>query len=214
MNTTFLKPLAFLFLVLVLLSCEKENTDTIISDLDKDEISTINALVEQAKIRFLNGDVNGGDDNTSFRVENEGLIDEYTANSTDFSRPQNNVFLACLRSVEPNQEQRPLLGRALQAYSERNERIIKAHRQNIHNLKLRMENARQQLYSRFEAGEITREQYHQQITRLRKLYQESLDRVKTSHADAFSRSYNLLLTHITKILGNDQWEMLTGCIRK
>jgi hypothetical protein len=214
MNGRILMPLFTVLFLFVMLACEKEKTDPM--PIGQDEvILKINALVESANDRFLSERIKGDEDISSFRIENEGLIDEYTANSKDFteSRPQKNVFLVCLRSVEPNQEQRPLLGRALQAYSERNERIIRSHRESYQKLKERMENARKQLYQRFESGEINREQYSRQILELRKLYENSMARIKASNAESFSRSYKLLLTHISKVLSDKQWEVLSDCIK-
>jgi hypothetical protein len=206
-----LRRLAGLFILILMFSaCEKEQA----VDQDESDVLTIKALAELATSRFLSDEIMMGQDETSFRLENEGLIDEYTASEEAFTRerPQKNSFLVCLISVEPDREQRQQLGRALKAYSNRNERILNSYRQNFRELQQRMEAARQLLHRSYEAGEIDREQYRQKMLMLRERYHESIKRIREANAEAFSGSYTMLLQHLGHILSRDQWNSFASCL--
>jgi hypothetical protein len=198
----------------MLFSCEKAREDLITDGEESAGLLTIKSLVEQANDRYLSGDVLTGQDDISLTTENEGLIDEYIANEEGFSdvRPLRNALLSCLVSVEPDRDQRLQIVRALRAYSMRNQRLIHAHRQTIRNLKERIGNARQDLIDSLEAGEIDRDQYRQKILILRERYQEAINRIRTSNAEAFSRSYKMFLEHLNLVLSQEQWEAFTGCL--
>jgi uncharacterized membrane protein len=202
-----------LFLLFSFLSCEKEAEDLKTDNEDQSAELVIKDLVEKAGNRYLSGEVILTENDETFLIEREGLIDEYTADENGFkdSRPRN-TFHVCVRSVEPDREQRLKLSRAFSAYSARNERIISTHRGNIRNLEQRVMTARRQLYHSFEAGEIDREQYRQRIQALRERYQEAVNHIRASNVEAFSRSYTLMLEHLTLILNQEQWNSFTTCM--
>jgi hypothetical protein len=198
----------------MLFACEKVREDIMTDGQDPAGIVTIKSLVEQANDRYLGVDVVNGRDDIFLSSENEGLIDEYIASEEGFTdaRPLRNTLLVCLRSVEPDRDQRLQIGRALRAYSMRNERLIYAHRQTIRNLQERIGNARQELMDSLEAGEIDREQYRRKILTLRERYQEAIKRIRVSNAEAFSRSYRMFLENLNQILSQEQWKAFTGCL--
>jgi uncharacterized membrane protein len=202
-----------LFLLFSFLACEKDADDLKSKNEDESAQLAINALVEKAGSRYLNGEVNLSENNETILIEREGLIDEYTADENGFkdSRPQN-TFHVCVRSVEPDRDQRLKLSRAFSAYSARNEHIITAHRENMRNLEQRVMTARRQLYANLEAGEINREQYRQSVQALRDRYQEAVNRLRASNVEAFSRSYRMMLEHLKLILNQEQWNSFTECM--
>jgi uncharacterized membrane protein len=202
-----------LFMLFSFLACEKDTEDSKKDNEDNSAQIDIKSLVEEAGNRYLSGEVILSENNESLHVESGGLIDEYTADERGLKedRPQN-TFLVCVKSVEPDREQRMKLSRAFSAYSTRNERIIRAHRENMHNLEERMKTARNQLYLSFEAGEINREQYRNRMQALRERYQEAVNRIRVSNVEAFSRSYSLMLEHLQLILSQEQWKSFTSCI--
>jgi hypothetical protein len=198
----------------MLFACEKVREDIMTDGQDPAGIVTIKSLVEQANDRYLGVDVVNGRDDIFLSSENEGLIDEYVASEEGFTeaRPLQNALLLCLRSVEPDRDQRLQIGRALRAYSMRNERLIYAHRQTIRNLQERIGNARQELFDSLEAGEIDRDEYRRKILTLRERYQEAIKRIRASNAEAFSRSYRMFLENLNQILSQEQWKAFTGCL--
>lgn len=216
MKTLVFKPvLTVTFLIIALTACEKERSEVPVPEKADEGVLSVEALVNQANSSYLSGDVRVADEDGSFLLENDGLIDEYLADEEGFSgsRPYRNLFLQCLISVEPDREQRQQAARALQAYSGRNERIIKMHRQSMQTLRQRAEYARRQLHQSFENGDIDREQYRRQMLMLRKRYQEAVHKIRTGNAEAFSRSYALLLRHIKSVLSEEQWEEFAGCLK-
>jgi len=201
--------LAFLFLGIH--SCNKENLEK----PSEDTPLTIENLVEFANQRYLTLKPEGGSDNSPFFMRGDGLIDEYTANEQGFlavDKQGRNTFLLCLRSVEPAQEQVLQIRRGLRAYEIRNRQIIWNHRGAYWNLFERMELARRELYKQYQDGEIDMEQYHQKINELRQRFVEGIGRIRASHAEAFSRSYKLLLQHLENILSDNQWEVFSNCL--
>jgi uncharacterized membrane protein len=202
-----------LFLLFSFISCEK-NTDDLKADQDDQSAQlAIKSLVEEAGNRYLAGEVALSENTEAVNTRGEGLIDEYTADEKGLNdtRPQNS-FVSCIRSVEPDSDQRMKLSRALSAYSDRNQRIIGTHRESMQNLTRRVMTARNQLLLSFEAGEINREQYRKEVQALTERYQESVKRIRTSNLEAFSRSYTLMLEHLESILNQRQWNSFTSCM--
>jgi hypothetical protein len=202
-----------LLLLFSFLSCEKDAEVIITDNGDQSAQLVIKSLVDDAGDRYLSGEVYISEGSETFLAEGEGLIDEYTADEKSFNetRPQN-TFLACVRSVEPDSEQRIKLRRALSAYSARNERIIGNHRTDMQNLKKRVMNVRNQLTLQFEKGEINREQYRQKVQALKERYREVVKGIRASNVEAFSRSYKIMLEHLKLILNQEQWNSFTACM--
>jgi hypothetical protein len=195
--------------VISIIACEKEIRDS--ESTDKVAEETIEFLVELASKRYMEEEFNEDSDAVS---ETRGLIDEYTASGEDFSanRAQRNSLVSCLVSVEPDNEQRQLIGRTLDAYSGRNERIIRSYRKDLENLNHRMEYARRELNEKFRTGEIDREELHRRWTALNERYREAVYNIRTKNAEAFSRSYKILLEQLSGILEQEQWRAFTACI--
>lgn len=204
---------AVLLLLVSITACEKETEELKTAEADKSAELIIKSLVEAAGNQYLSGEVVLAENNEAVSIEREGLVDEYTADNTGLSddRPKNKLHL-CVRSVEPDRDQRQKLSRAFTSYSERNKRIIGAHREHMQNLQQRIMAARTQLRTNLEAGEINREQFRQRMQVLRDRYQEAVTRIRTSNVEAFSRSYTQLLEHLSKILSQEQWESFTACM--
>ncbi len=200
---------------LALTACDEYHLEVPVPDHQEHPTThSIPEVVETAHQRYLGGTVELSSNHLSFLLINDGLIDEYTADDRMFrdSRPRANRLLDCLRTVEPTSDQRPQIARALQSHRLRNERIIQAHRQEVMQLRQRVETARRQLYRRFQAGDIDREQFREEMMHLRERFQEGLNGIRRSNAAMFSRSYNQLLEHLQEILTEEQWEVFTGCL--
>lgn len=200
---------------LFLVSCDDPHL--IVPQADHEDhpgATSIHEVVESTHQRYLGGMVGMTSNQLSFLLENDGLIDEYIADDRTFrdSRPHANRLLDCLRTAELTADQRPQIARALQAHRLRNERIIQAHRREVMQLRQQVETARQQLYRRFQAGDIDREQFRERMLQLRERFQEGLNDIRQSNAGMFSRSYRQLLEHLQGILTEEQWETFTTCL--
>jgi hypothetical protein len=195
-----------------LIACEKEARDT--EKTDPTAEVTIEFLVELANKRFMEEEVTTGEKVNDTGSEIGGIIGEYTATREDFStdRARRNDLLSCLVSVDPDNEQRQLIGRSLSVYSGRNERIISSYRQDMQNLHQRMENARKELYEKFRNEEIDREQLLRRLTDLNKRYREAVYNIRHKNSESFSRSYTILLEQLKEILYRDQWRAFTACM--
>jgi hypothetical protein len=201
-----------ILLIIAFVACEKETVDTEKTDPVAEE--TIETLVGLANKRYMEKEATIADEVDNTAGESGGLIDEYAATHEAFTtnRIQKNGFLSCLVSVTPDREQRQLIGRALSTYSSRNERIIQSYRQEIQNLNQRMENARGELYEKFRNGEIDRNQLFRRLEVLNERYREAVYDKRNSSAEAFSRSYAILLGQLNGILDTFQWRGFTACL--
>jgi hypothetical protein len=202
---------ATLIALAVLISCNKERHETAPETID-----TVENLVLLANQAYLSAEIIGGDEQSSFFVSNEGLIDEYLACDTRFGSPEktfNNRFIGCLRSIGLEEGQIPLTQRALRAYETRNEKIVQRHRQAFVRLHERIEAKRNALLRQLNNGQIDRNEFRRQITQLREQYRQGLRSIKETNADAFSRSYRMMLQQLRNILDEDQWEIFTTCLR-
>jgi hypothetical protein len=208
-TNTFGRIIGILMLLTVFASCEKSQEEHLIEEIDV----SLKAMVELANKRFMEGQAVVEADDESLRVANDGLIDEYTADDKTFSdsRSGKNTMMYCLRSVEPDREERQQLSRALRAYSERNQWVISTYRRNVQDLQQKMENARIQLHAKYQDGEIDSEEYRRQMKILRERFAEALKAIRNSYGEAFSRSYTLLLEHFKMILTDEKWRKLTAC---
>ncbi len=204
---------AVLFFLFLILACEKNEVEIATGEEDKSAELIIKSLVEEAGNRYLNSEDVLAENNDDVISERKSLIDEYTADNTGFTDIRNrNSLLICVRSVEPDRDQRQKLSRILTDYSERNKRIIDAHHEQMRNVQQRIMAARNQLHKSMEAGEINREQYRQRMQMLRDRYQESVNRIKSSNIEAFSRSYALMLEHLRQIFSLEQWNSFISCM--
>ncbi len=208
--------LFFMGAMIVMVSCNKDNLAEMVPDEPEvRSVLSIDDVVAIANSRYMNIDIIQGQDGDVFVVPNDGLIDEYTANEASYMRTQksaDNSFAACLRSVEPSREQVVMIRRALNAYGNRNERLIANHRLAYSQLHERMKTTRQGLFRRYQAGLISQEDYRTQVQNLRTRFQEALNGIRESHADAFSRSYELLLKHLETVLTETQWDDFSSCV--
>jgi hypothetical protein len=209
-------PMLLVAVMIAMVSCNKEK----LAEMTPDEPEvhgalTLEEVVELANTRYMNVGITEGQDHDAFVVPNDGLIDEYTANEAVYMRVQKSVdnsFASCLRSVEPSREQVVMIRRALNAYGNRNERIIANHRAAFGQLNERVKTTRQGLFRRYQAGLITQEEYRTQVQNLRTRFQEALAGIRESHGAAFSRSYDLLLRQLETVLTEEQWGDFTTCV--
>jgi hypothetical protein len=199
------------FAIAIFVSCSKENQES-----DRLQSNSIDEIVELTNQRYLESDLTGGDEQSSFFVNKEGLIDEYIATESLFrsqDKSVSNRFVRCLKSTNLDDEQIPKARRALKAYENRNARIIQLHREVFAQMHARMENNRQELIRQLRSGEIDRVEFKRKMTQLRAQYQQALMRIKESNASDFSRSFRLLMQNLNEVLTDRQWNAFTGCLR-
>lgn len=197
-------------LLLVLASCSKEN----IEDQPAEDAMTVDEIVAFAHQEYLITEEAETDLYEAFPTNSDGLVDFYTATLTDFdSRPAENRLLRCLSGLSLEEEQNRPVRRALKAHEQRNERIIAQHRQAYRKMNARVNQARENLLLQFENGEIDRPELARQLKQLRLQYQNALRELKASNAEAFSRSFRMLMTNLKEVLNDRQWAAFTACLR-
>ncbi len=208
----------FIFTAIVfmaLTACDKDSSLTEPFPIDDSALPSYAILVENANQKYLSVEVGMGSIDGAFFVPNDGLIDEYTASERDFvsaDKQNGNSFVACLRSTELEQEQRQRVRRLMLNYQQRNERIIANHRMLVRQLHERMQTARRTLYLQYRNDHITEDELRARLAAMREHYQDGLQRIRTSNAEAFSRSYAFLLERLQDVLTEEQWEVLAACL--
>lgn len=207
-------PIVFAF---VMISCDREleNVQPRQADQALEAPTVVVALTERANLRYLSGEVGLAEGGTAFVVLNDGLIDEYTATERGFvsaDKRVGNGFLACLRTAEPEREQLQRIRHTLRLYEGRNMRIIENHRMRVRQLMHRMEEGRQTLFLQYRAGEISREELQERLATMREGLHERMHHIRSSNADAFSRSYAILLEQLEVVLTEEQWAAFADCL--
>jgi hypothetical protein len=200
-----------IFALAVFVSCNKERQEA-----NRLQSVSLDEIVELTNQRYLDSEITGGDEHSSFFVNNEGLIDEYLATGDLFESQDKSVdnrFIRCLRSVNLDAEQIPQVRRALNAYENRNARILQKHRQVFAGLHARMENQRNELIRQLRSGEIDRAEFSRKMAQLREQYHQALRRIKESNASELSRSFRMLMQNLQNILNDRQWNAFTSCLR-
>lgn len=202
-------PAIALSAIFILVSCSKEKTD-------EPNIKNLEAIVEKANQDYMATEVGEGDEQNTFSVVGEGLIEEYLTKEDDLTNNESirhNKLIRCLRSVNPDEAQIPQIRAALRAFEHRNARIIQKHREAFHQLKQRIENQRNELIRQLQNGEIDRPEFRRKMAQLRHQFHNGVQRIKESNAAAFSRSYRMLMQQLNNILDDGQWEAFTDCLR-
>lgn len=216
MKKMMIKQLLLSMVILFTLSACNKEFEEFTPEQRGEVMPSLTMLVETANLKYLSGEVEIDNQDVSFFVANDGLIDEYTATERAFTSADKqavaNSFVACLRSIELDADQRPRVRRLMKLYENRNERIIGNHRMLAHQLRERMETARRTLNMQYRNGRINEDEFRTRIAALRERYQQSLQRIRNSNAEAFSRSYELLLQRLQEILTEEQWEAFADCI--
>ena len=202
---------------IILASCNKEHDDQDQNIPENVATATVNEVVILANQKYLIAEVFGGDEHQSFFIPNEGLIDEYLAregNTMPDDNAPGNTFINCLSSIRLSEAQIPLVRRALLAYENRNETLLKKHRQELATILTRAEAQRNNLLRQLMAGDINRPEFNRKMTLLRTNLQNALLRLKESNAAEFSHSYRLLMHQLHDILEPRQWNAFTDCLKE
>lgn len=205
------------FAALIATSCNNEYFDQDQNIPENGITVTIDEVVVLANQKYLVAEVFGGDEQQSFYVPNEGLIDEYLAmeeHDIPDDKMLDNSFIRCLMAVGLSDAQIPMVRRSLQAYENRNEALINKHRQELATILTRAENQRSNLLRQLMAGEITRPEFNRKMTLLRTNLQNALLRLKESNASDFSRSYRMLMNQLHEILEPRQWNAFADCLKE
>lgn len=208
-NISLINLLGLLLTAAILISCSKEKTD------DSDS-NTLESLVEKANQEYLGTEVSEGDDQNPFLVLNDGLIEEYLVEENQLESGEahlHNKLIRCLRSVNPDEEQIPQIRLSVRAFEHRNAHIIHKHREAFQQLKHRIENQRNELIRQLHNGEIDRPEFRRKMAQLRQQLHNGLQRIKESNAQAFSRSYRILMQQLKEILNDEQWDSFRDCLQ-
>lgn len=204
--------IAFLATVL---SCNKERLEPNTDPNPDLRAQSIEKIVDNANNKYLSVEISSVNETRPFLLVNDGLIDEYLAKN-QFLFPENNnpgnKLIACLMAVGLNQPQIPHVRRAMQGFEERNLMIISKHREAVEILKARVEARRLELNQQLANGQISQVEYQRFMHQLREHFTIALKKIKEAHAQAFSKSYRMLMQQLSNILTPTQWDGFKTCL--
>ncbi|MDZ4205333.1 MAG: hypothetical protein U1C46_11020 [Bacteroidales bacterium] len=186
----------WLALLAIVLSCNKDrlNSNT---DQNPDLLATsIKKIVSHANQKYLSVEINVGNESRPYLAVNDGLIDEYIAKEQFLgteSNPSGNRLIACLMVVELNEIQVPHVRRALITFENRNLMIINKHREAFMMLHSKIEARRLELIQLLTNGVISPVEFQRQMFQLRQHFIQGLMKIKKSNAEAFSKSFRILM---------------------
>ncbi len=207
----------------IMVSCKKETFKN--QEVNTENSQDITLLEETADNIFMNSLVQGGDESVDFYFENDGMPTEYSIGSEEIETFSNSEIsakrdfapsqiIACLRKVNPNDEQVIGLRRALHTYELCKESVIKRYRASLAEIVQKHNAALAELKEALRNERITKEQFEMKA----KSYRESLNASKNELAirarKAVKECYSQFLRKIQSILNERQWKAFVGCLRR
>lgn len=199
----------------VVTGCQKESTTPAIDNSAKYDEAL---LVNDADNSYNEVAVAGGDENTDFSSDNEGLPEAYILVETDmddagYKRGDLRRFFACLKKLTLTDTQVAMIRRDLHEYEGCKAMDIQHHREAYAKLILRINHARQELVTKLRNGTITKMQFEQGMKDLRADFVKSLHDIKASYAKTLRACHEKFIKALRNILTADQWKAFVDCYR-
>lgn len=202
--------------MLIVAGCKKESATPSSADNSAQYDATL--LVNDADNSYTEVSVTGGDENTEFSSENEGLPEAYLLVETDmddagYKRGNLRRFFMCLKKLTLTDTQVAMIRKDLREYEACKASDIKLHREAYAKLVLRVNRSRQELVDDFKGGKITRAQFDQGMKDLRADFVKSLHDIKASYAKTLKACHEKFIRGIKDILTTAQWRDFVNCYR-
>lgn len=218
---TALKSLVMIALgVTIFASCQKESISPALSEQEQEVIQDIqdeliNDLSIQIDEEFMNSEVMGGDENADFYMENDGLPEAYLLDEGDLEllgkRPPK--LVRCLIGVQPDSAQKLQIRKAMSTYADCKRGAVKNYRSDLLALNRKVAAERKKLVDAFKNQRITRQQFQDDMKKLRARYAQASKDIKQKYAATFKSCYTDFLKSLKRILSSRQWTAFVNCLR-
>ena len=207
-NRIFAIVTILMFATALLVSCSKES-----SEIDNNK--AVDVLVEQAAQQYLNTPVSTGGEDETYSLNNSGLPEVYLATSSGFdTKAVANPLISCLKSVKLTDKQALEVRKALSAYEEQIQIIMKGQREELAKMEARFIAAKKELISRATSVKAEREELEKKIIALKAEFEKAVRAFKEKNSPTLSAPYKVLMTTLGTILDKRQWEAFSKCLSR
>ncbi|MCL6258061.1 hypothetical protein M3O96_03115 [Aquiflexum sp. TKW24L] len=202
----------FLFLLLIsgiLLSCIKEEPQT--PEATADEIDRVVNNIHEGFFVFS---IQGGTREQAFSIKNEGMDGIYGVRRAELENleGENLSLYNCVNTLNPGILQKIKINGASNTFSVCRYAVGLSYIAEIKVLLEKSETERLEIIQRFEQGIITESESDTEMDDLRERFAASYLGIKNFYSNNFRTCLHTLVTEISVILDNDQWQIFIMCI--
>lgn len=210
-NYWFPKTFILLLAFGLLSSCGK----TPFESEDGDTSPPLEQLVADLHESFFEFDVLGGDENSTFRFEHDGMHGIYSISPSEAERIESNrlKLISCLRSSNPTPSQLIQLRVSSIAFMQCRFDVGQAYRIALRGLLNSYEPKRQSIITAVQSGNMNTAEGRLAFERLRNAFRSDVMEVKKSHHETFKTCLKTYLESIKNNLTTEQWSSFNSCMR-
>jgi hypothetical protein len=204
----FLK-LSIIIPLIGLLSCSQ--------DEPQDPIKTeaqIEAVVEKIHEGFFDFSVQGGTKNQPISVENDGMDGVYGVRMADLDNLEgdNLALFTCVNSLNAGILQKIKINEASTTFAVCRYSVGLSYIPEVNALLDSSESERLEIIRKFDQGVITESELDMEMDDLRERFLVSYLNIKNFYSDYFRTCLDTLISEISVILNNNQWQSFLNCV--
>jgi len=208
--------IAFLFLFLLLFlfsgilsSCIKDEPQII-----KATTADIDRVVDKIHEGFFIFSIQGGTKTQAFSIENEGMDGVYGIRMADLENRQDNdlTLFACANALNPGILQKIKINEASNTFAVCRYSVGLSYIAEIEVLLEESEAERQELIQKFGQGILTESELDKAMDDLREKFAVSYLGIKNFYSEYFRECLHTLVTEISIIFNNEQWQIFLKCV--
>ena len=210
-NFWFLQVFILLFAFGMFSSCGK----TPFENEDGDTSPPLEQLVADLHDSFFEFEIQGGDENSTFRFEHDGMHGIYSMSSSEAERMESSRLrlISCLRASNPTPAQLVQLRISSLAFMQCRFDVGQAYRNALRGLLNSYEPKRQSIITAVQSGNMSTAEGRLALERLRNSFRADVMDVKKSHHETFKTCLRTYLVSIKNNLTPDQWGSFNSCMR-
>lgn len=201
--------LLFLLFSGILSSCIKE--DPQIPEATSAEIDRVVGKIHEGFFVFS---IQGGTKTQAFSLENEGMDGVYGIRMADLENPEgdNLRLFNCANSLNPGILQKIKINEASNTFAVCRYSVGLSYIAEIEVLLEGSEAERQGLIQKFDQGILTETELDKEMDDLREKFVGSYLGIKNFYSEYFRECLHTLVTDISVIFNNEQWQIFIKCI--
>lgn len=208
---------SLVILTLFLSACTQENEAPELAANEQDISADVNVITNAVTRTFMSSTIEGGDRSNPFTVRDESSDEIYTMDERPMTRPEvrpNGGLVPCIVGTGLSAEQRMQVHRIMIANNACVATTMRIYRSAFVELHGKMEAARKDLVAKFDAGDITEEEFRRRAHALRTTYHEALQNLKRRHVGALETCTKEFLRKLNSVLDDEQWATFVECAKR
>ena len=174
----------------------------------------VDAIVEKIHSGFFDFEVKGGTEDQRISIENEGMDGVYGVRMSDLENleGENLSLFICSNSLNPGILQKIKINDASNTFAVCRYSVGLSYKAEVAVLLEQIEDERLEIIGRFDQGNITASELDAEMKRLRESFSVSYLAIKNFYSEFFKECLHTLVTEISKIFNEDQWQTFVKCV--